>query len=295
MTTSWSPTSSNCSGGSCEEVDRPLSFTVQQNDETPNRWRELVERIDAVVRCRRRRTGASRRSPDRRPARPRRDCQPAPALPDLRPRCTTSRSTSASPTSPTRDPSRDHRRARRGAGARLPGADPCGLRPDVPADRSAELRADPGGQRGRSGRGRGRRPGREDVRPDARRRGSPVALHAVDELRERRPRRRPGDDPLRALDVRALRCRGPLQRDLRRDVPDHGDHALDAGPDPRRAARSGVRRAPTDPADRRTRRVARPRRDRSRLSRGHQRDRPRPPGAEAATPRRRPPRRAARA
>lgn len=29
-----------------EEIDRPLSFTVQQNDETPNRWRELVERID---------------------------------------------------------------------------------------------------------------------------------------------------------------------------------------------------------------------------------------------------------
>lgn len=28
------------------EVDRPLSFTVQQNDETPTRWRELVERID---------------------------------------------------------------------------------------------------------------------------------------------------------------------------------------------------------------------------------------------------------
>ena len=29
-----------------DEVGRPMSFTVQQNDETPNRWRELVERID---------------------------------------------------------------------------------------------------------------------------------------------------------------------------------------------------------------------------------------------------------
>lgn len=28
------------------EVGRPMSFTVQQNDETPNRWRELVERIE---------------------------------------------------------------------------------------------------------------------------------------------------------------------------------------------------------------------------------------------------------
>jgi N-acyl-D-aspartate/D-glutamate deacylase len=29
-----------------DEVGRPMSFTVQQNDETPNRWRELVERIE---------------------------------------------------------------------------------------------------------------------------------------------------------------------------------------------------------------------------------------------------------
>jgi N-acyl-D-aspartate/D-glutamate deacylase len=29
-----------------DEVGRPMSFTVQQNDETPNRWRELVARID---------------------------------------------------------------------------------------------------------------------------------------------------------------------------------------------------------------------------------------------------------
>lgn len=29
-----------------DEVGRPMSFTVQQNDETPNRWRELVGRID---------------------------------------------------------------------------------------------------------------------------------------------------------------------------------------------------------------------------------------------------------
>ncbi|WP_420451339.1 N-acyl-D-amino-acid deacylase family protein [Ilumatobacter sp.] len=28
------------------EVGRPMSFTVQQNDETPTRWRELVERIE---------------------------------------------------------------------------------------------------------------------------------------------------------------------------------------------------------------------------------------------------------
>ncbi len=29
-----------------DEIDRPLSFTVQQNDETPTRWRELVDRIE---------------------------------------------------------------------------------------------------------------------------------------------------------------------------------------------------------------------------------------------------------
>lgn len=29
-----------------DEVGRPMSFTVQQNDETPNRWRELVGRIE---------------------------------------------------------------------------------------------------------------------------------------------------------------------------------------------------------------------------------------------------------
>lgn len=29
-----------------DEVGRPMSFTVQQNDETPNRWRELVSRIE---------------------------------------------------------------------------------------------------------------------------------------------------------------------------------------------------------------------------------------------------------
>ena len=30
-----------------DEVGRPMSFTVQQNDETPTRWRELLERIEA--------------------------------------------------------------------------------------------------------------------------------------------------------------------------------------------------------------------------------------------------------
>lgn len=29
-----------------DEVHRPLSFTVQQNDETPDRWREMVDRIE---------------------------------------------------------------------------------------------------------------------------------------------------------------------------------------------------------------------------------------------------------
>ncbi len=33
-------------GRMVDEVGRPMSFTVQQNDETPNRWRELVSKIE---------------------------------------------------------------------------------------------------------------------------------------------------------------------------------------------------------------------------------------------------------
>ena len=53
------------------EVGRPLSFTVQQNDDAPNRFRERPAAIE-MARSRRRREGAGRRPPDRRAHRSRR-------------------------------------------------------------------------------------------------------------------------------------------------------------------------------------------------------------------------------
>ena len=50
----------------------------------------------------------------------------------------------------------------------------------------------------------------------------------------RRSRRRARDVDLAEFDVRAVRRRRPLQLDLRRQLPDDGDHALDPRPDSRR-------------------------------------------------------------
>jgi N-acyl-D-amino-acid deacylase len=89
------------------KVGRPLSFTVQQNDDTPDRFRELLAAIAELERGRRRRQGPGGRAPHRRAARAARLGQPAPVL---RPR-------TPLPTSTAR---RAPRRAAHPRGARAP-------------------------------------------------------------------------------------------------------------------------------------------------------------------------------
>ena len=115
------------------EVGRPLSFTVQQNDDAPDRFRELLAAIDRLERGRCRRQGSGRGSADRCAHRVAGNSQPVhvlpvvPATPHPHPR------RAARPPSRPRDAPRPPRRARRLDSCRFRRDPALRLRPHVPA------------------------------------------------------------------------------------------------------------------------------------------------------------------
>ncbi len=125
------------------QLGRPLSFTVQQNDETPDRYRSLLGSIARVECAGGTRSGAGGSTTHRRAYRNDCDGQSAELLHEL--------PTIAQPIarregrirSQSRQPGASARRTCRGGPHRVSSSRPQRLQPDVSADRSTELRADP--------------------------------------------------------------------------------------------------------------------------------------------------------
>ena len=132
------------------------------------------------------------------------------------------------------------------------------LRHDVPARRSAGLRARPPRLDRRPGRARGPRPGRGRLRRDDGQRRQGDALPAVAELRRRHARRRRRAARPPVVGRRPLRRRGPRRHDLRRQLPDLAAAVVGPRP-PERPAADRAARAQADPGDGRDGRPARPR------------------------------------
>jgi N-acyl-D-aspartate/D-glutamate deacylase len=147
------------------EVGRPLSFTIQQNDDSPDRFRELLDLI-ATWNARGARPG--RRAPDRRARRVRRQRLPVQLLGDLPGAASPSQARARRPAPHPRGACPHPRRARRRRAQGVPGADPQRVGPAVPAHRSRRLRAHTGALDRRHRRTRGPAAGRGGLRPAAR-------------------------------------------------------------------------------------------------------------------------------
>ena len=135
------------------EVGRPLSFTVQQNDDAPDRFREMLAAIDGWNAA-----GADVKAQVAvRPIgvlhRAARHGQPAHVLPVVPAAARLTPRRAARPRSATRSCARRSSPSTpRSTPSGFVGILHSGLRPHVPADRPARLRADAGRQRRRPGR-----------------------------------------------------------------------------------------------------------------------------------------------
>ena len=210
-----------------EHSGRPLSMTVQQVVQVPDRWREMVG-----VGGRRRRRRARRCAPRSRRARSA-CCRGCTASVNPVAVCPSYREIADGPLAEQR-----RRAARSGAPGRgsSPSTPPPPARldglaahdlhrlrqalPDGPS-RSTTSRAGASSVAARAA-ARGVSPGRGGPRPAARGRRPPAAVPDAVQLRPRQPRRRARDAAVAELGDRARRRRRPLRGDLRRQLPDDG-------------------------------------------------------------------------
>ena len=222
-----------------EHSGRPLSMTVQQVVQVPDRWRDMVAWVAAGVA-----DGLDMRTQVA--PRPVGVLQGLTASVNPIAICPSYRDIADRPlderVAALRDP---QRRARIVAehpttsGSALEGLASTiftGFDKLFPMEEPVELRAAGVVERRRSGRGARRVAGRGDHRPHARGRWSSAADPHVVQLRQGQPRRRPRDVAVAELGDRSRRRRCPLRRDQRRQLPDDVPGPVDE-PDGRRRAR----------------------------------------------------------